>query len=620
MTNRPSPIRTPLLHGDDPEAKRAEIRRYFHATYDRYESLFGLLNSEEAFYQKPDALRHPLIFYYGHTAVFFINKLLLGKLIEERIDPELESIFAVGVDEMSWDDLDEQHYHWPSVAATQAYRDRVREVVDRMIETLPLTLPITWDSPFWILLMGIEHENIHIETSSVLIRQLNLAYLQEHEDWEPCTQVGDAPHNELLPVPGGTVMLGQSYENGDYYGWDNEYGTHHAKVPDFKASKYLVSNAEFRRFVEADGYTNDAYWDDEGKGWRDYVQPSHPLFWMVSNEGYRLRLLTREIPLPENWPVEVNCHEANAFCQWMRAEKGIHVTLPTEDEYARLRDFSQVPPYETWGDSVPANIHLEQCASSTPMDRFAFNGFYDVIGNVWQWTRTPIYPFDGFEVHPIYDDFTVPTFDTQHNLIKGGSWISLGNEAHKWSRYAFRRHFFQHAGFRYVQSDYEEKVNLSNYEDDLSVSTYCYFGWGEESLGVANFPKTCADRCIERMGDRPKGRALDIGCAIGRSTFELAKAFDEVVGIDFSTRFIRHATTLQEGGTVHYAMPIEGEIQSFHAIHLAHYGLEATQNKVSFWQGDACNLKPLYGMFDLVFAGNLIDRLHTPRLFLASLA
>ena len=75
---------------------------------------------------------------------------------------------------------------------------------------------------------------------------------------------------------------------------------------------------------------------------------------------------------------------------------------------------------------------------------------YDVIGNVWQWTETPIYPFDGFEVHPYYDDFTAPTFDTRHNLIKGGSWISCGNETLGSARYAFRRHFFQHAGFRYV--------------------------------------------------------------------------------------------------------------------------------------------------------------------------
>ncbi len=86
--------RTPRLDGTDPEAKRAEILRYFHATFDRYESLFQLLAGDEAYYRKPISLRHPLIFYLGHTATFFINKFVLAGLVDRRIDPRLESMFA----------------------------------------------------------------------------------------------------------------------------------------------------------------------------------------------------------------------------------------------------------------------------------------------------------------------------------------------------------------------------------------------------------------------------------------------------------------------------------------------------------------------------------------------
>lgn len=611
-------VRTPLLHGDNTDEKRAEIKQYFRATFERYESLFELLNCDEAFYQRPDRLRHPLIFYYGHTAVFYINKLFFMQHIAGRIDPALESIFAVGVDEMGWDDLDESRYDWPSVEETKTYRNKVKGVVEVLIDTLPLELPIKWDSPFWIILMGIEHENIHIETSSVLFRQLELKYLGEDEHWSTCKSYGKAPQNQLLTVESGEVKLGKT-KDAEYYGWDNEYGTHKAFVPKFKASKYLVSNAEFLPFVIEGGYENDTLWEEEGRNWKNHVHAKAPVFWIASENGYRLRLLTTEIPLPENWPIEVNFHEATAFCNWLSEKKGIRITLPTEDEYIRLHDFSTVPKHSEWEDTVPANINLEHFASSTPVDRFGINGFYDVIGNVWQWSRTPIYPFDGFEVHPAYDDFSVPTFDGGHYLIKGGSWISLGNEAQEKSRYAFRPHFFQHAGFRYVQSSYEEKGKNSNYEDDISVSLYCYFGWGEESLGVENFPKKCAETCIELMEEKNKQRALDIGCAIGRSTFELAKAFDEVVGIDFSTRFIRHATTLKEGETVHYAIPEEGELQKFYAIDLTDFGLDAVCHKVSFWQGDACNLKPVHNSFDLVFAGNLIDRLHSPKQFLQTL-
>ena len=61
---------------------------------------------------------------------FYVNKFLVARLIEGRVNSTFESMFAVGVDEMSWDDLDEKHYDWPAVAEVQAYRDRVRGVVD----------------------------------------------------------------------------------------------------------------------------------------------------------------------------------------------------------------------------------------------------------------------------------------------------------------------------------------------------------------------------------------------------------------------------------------------------------------------------------------------------------
>ena len=73
--------RTPALDGNDTEASRARILAHFHQTFDRYEQLFEVLACDEAYFKKPIALRHPLIFYFGHTATFFINKLLLVGLV-----------------------------------------------------------------------------------------------------------------------------------------------------------------------------------------------------------------------------------------------------------------------------------------------------------------------------------------------------------------------------------------------------------------------------------------------------------------------------------------------------------------------------------------------------------
>ncbi|MFO7902807.1 MAG: DinB family protein, partial [Pirellulaceae bacterium] len=244
--------RTPVLNAGDPEEKRAEIRQYFHDTYDIDESLFETLEYDETFYRRADPLRHPLIFYFGHTAVFYINKLILAKLVNQRINPTFESLFAVGVDEMSWDDLNEEHYDWPSVQAVQDYRNRVRQAVDHVIRTMPLRMPITWDNPWWGIMMCIEHARIHLETSSVLIRQLPLEHVRRHPLWNICRESGTVPMNELLDVPAGQVVLGKE-KNHPLYGWDNEYCTHVEDVARHAASRYLVSNGEFLEFVEDNG-------------------------------------------------------------------------------------------------------------------------------------------------------------------------------------------------------------------------------------------------------------------------------------------------------------------------------------------------------------------------------
>ncbi|EMR13784.1 hypothetical protein MPL1_03683 [Methylophaga lonarensis MPL] len=606
-------LRTPRLDGVDIEQKRREIAAWFNTTFERYESLFKTLKNDQAYYQKPISLRHPLIFYYGHTATFFINKLLLAGLIEQRINPGFESMFAVGVDEMSWDDLNDAHYDWPSVAQVHDYRRQVQAVVNRVIDSAPLSLPINWENPWWAIIMGIEHELIHLETSSVLIRQQKLELVQSRADWKPWTGSGLAPENALVSVAAGSVRLGKSFDD-PIYGWDNEYGRHQAEIAEFQAARYLVSNQEFLSFVEAGGYQQDQWWSDEGLEWRNFSKAQHPTFWHQSEQGWQLRLMTELVPMRWDWPAEVNYHEAKAFCEWKAAETKLPVRLPTEDEWYRLYEVSGLAALDH--QQSDANIHLDYAASSCPVNQFAHGEFFDVVGNVWQWTETPIYPFDGFKVHPIYDDFTTPTYDGKHQLIKGGSWVSCGNETQLSSRYAFRKHFFQHAGFRYVVSQQEVVQVSSQYETDKLVSEYAEFHYGDSYFEVANFPKTLAELAIGLMADRPAHRALDLGCATGRSTFELARHFDEVTGVDFSARLINVGVQLAEQGVIRYTIADEGDLVLYRERSLEQLGLADTADKVSFLQGDACNLKPVFAGYDLILAANLIDRLYKPALFL----
>jgi putative 4-mercaptohistidine N1-methyltranferase len=104
---------------------------------------------------------------------------------------------------------------------------------------------------------------------------------------------------------------------------------------------------------------------------------------------------------------------------------------------------------------------------------------------------------------------------------------------------------------------------------------------------------------------------------VGRATFELARDFHEVVGLDSSARFIRIGTELKEKGYIRYTRLEEGELISYCETRLSDLELEGTQYRVSFEQADACNLKSRYTGYDLVLATNLIDRLYSPRKFLA---
>lgn len=602
--------------------KKQEILQYFLDTIDLEDSLYSLIK-KEAFYKRPDPLRHPLIFYYGHTLTFYINKLIIGKYVKNRINPTFESQMAIGVDEMSWDDLNQSHNDWPELSTLKNYRKKATQVIVEYITKTKIKLPIQWEDPIWPILMGIEHQRIHIETSSVLIRQLDINFInQGQKQWAPCPLRSEQfPLNQLVPVAGGQLQAGVKDQH-PFYAWDNEYGTHNCTLENFSAAKYLVSNGEFNQFLQAGGYQQAQYWSDEGNSWRQFTQAQHPHFWILDEvtSKYKLRCLADEIDMPWNWPAVTNYHEAYAFCNYKSHQLGFTVHLPTEDEWNLLALNGEIPHQTEW-EIAPGNINLEHFPSSCPVDHFKFTGgLYDIIGNVWQWASTPIYPYDGIKLHPLYDDFSVPTFDQKHHLMKGGSFISTGNEATLEARYAFRKHFFQHAGFRYVKSNNTNQNKTNIYETDSLLAQYIEFHYGAEYYDTQNFPKTCINKCLEVIQALPqRKKALDLGCALGRSTFELAAYFDHTTGMDFSARFINTASKLLNNDSLKYAIPAEGDLLDYKEVFLSDLQLDLKNKNIDFIQGDACNLASKYGTFDFIFAGNLIDRLYHPKKFLTSI-
>lgn len=162
------------------------------------------------------------------------------------------------------------------------------------------------------------------------------------------------------------------------------------------------------------------------------------------------------------------------------------------------------------------------------------------------------------------------------------------------------------------------------YEHDRVLNTYLLFHYGTreeilagshlEAAGAAledryfQFPVTTVTETFQGDG-APFARALDLGCAVGRSSFELSKMADEVIGIDFSRAFIEAAESLSAGQTLRY--------QRYSEAHLGDSLLvsapaDARLDRVSFETGDAMNLRQDLGAFDLVHAANLLCRLPEP--------
>lgn len=178
----------------------------------------------------------------------------------------------------------------------------------------------------------------------------------------------------------------------------------------------------------------------------------------------------------------------------------------------------------------------------------------------------------------------------------------------------------------------DQKKPLSSgseiYESEKLLGEYLVFHFGTpEQLipypfgpkDALDFPKRCAELCLKHY--KPEAglpdRALDIGCAVGRSSFDLASGVKEVIGIDYSQSFIDAANVLKERGQMDYKIRQEGDI---FVSATAEVEQQIDRSKVKFEQGDACNLRQSLGQFGIVLAANLICRLHHPKDFLSRLS
>jgi gamma-glutamyl hercynylcysteine S-oxide synthase len=434
---------------------RLALQRQYLATRERSRLLFDLVRPE-AYYTRPIALRHPIVFYEGHLPAFSLNTLVKRALGLPGVDERLERLFARGIDpEDDAAAARSGHAAWPS-------RDEVRRFADacdaRILDALanaPLERP---GHP--LLHEGqavhaiLEHEAMHQETMLYMWHQLGHAS-KRAPDGAGADTGGTTPAAARIRIPAGRATLGAA--PGDAaFGWDNEFPRLIVDVPAFEVDAHDVTNEQFMDFVEAGGYRDARWWTPEGFDWVRREQVRHPRFWLRADGGWTWHGMFDDVELPPAWPVYVSHAEAEAYARWKGAR------LLTEAEYHRAafgEPSGRERPYP-WGSEAPDPTRgLFDFASWSPVGvgthpagQSAW-GVHDLMGNGWEWTSTVFAPFPGFTPMASYPEYSADFFDGRHLVMKGASPATASALVRRSFRNWFRPTYpFVYATFRCARS------------------------------------------------------------------------------------------------------------------------------------------------------------------------
>jgi iron(II)-dependent oxidoreductase len=430
---------------------RQQLQERLASARCQTDKLFELLR-QEFLYDRPIPERHRIVFYVGHLEAFDWNLLRERVLGANTFNPEFDRLFAFGIDPVGGGLPSDQASDWPRMKDVREYVSQVREALDTALARIDLTQGREENASV-LLQVAIEHRLMHAETLAYMLHQL-----------APSKKIADAPSPQfvatpvrprMLEIPAGRATLGLA-RSADEFGWDNEYQAHEVRVPAFEIDQFMVTNGEYLRFVNAGGYQDRAFWDNEAWNWKTEQNISNPVFWKKVNGEWHYRTMFREIPLPPERPVYVSHAEASAYARW--AGKA----LPTEGQWHRAAYGTPeaVERQYPWGDQAPdpkrGNFDFQQWdptpVGAFPEGRSAF-GAADLVGNGWEWTSTVFAPFEGFEPFPFYRGYSANFFDGKHYVMKGGSARTAASMLRRSFRNWFQAHYqYVYAGFRCVSN------------------------------------------------------------------------------------------------------------------------------------------------------------------------
>jgi formylglycine-generating enzyme required for sulfatase activity len=185
----------------------------------------------------------------------------------------------------------------------------------------------------------------------------------------------------MAEIPAGPFLMGSSYS--ETLADNDEKPQHELTLDTYWLGKTEVTNAQFRPFVEGDGYTNPDYWTNAGWEWRQAEGIDKPCRWNDAEWN------SAEQPV-----VCVSWYEAVAYTRWLSEQTGHPFRLPTEAEWekaARGPEGLIWPWGNEWlaghANGEAAGIDKTMPVGSYP-DGASYYGVLDMAGNAWEWTTT----------------------------------------------------------------------------------------------------------------------------------------------------------------------------------------------------------------------------------------
>ncbi len=398
-------------------SSESEITTRFHEVRDTTEQLCATLSPEDCVAQSM-LYASPAKWHIAHVTWFFETFVLAQCVSGYRpFRPEYRVMFN-----SYYNTVGEQHPRpqrglltRPSFAEVIDYR---RHVDDRITVLLEQGVD---DGIAQVIELGLHHEQQHQELLLMDIKHLfSCNPLRPVYRQPPQRRQENAGALRWLSYDEGMTRLGAE-DRG--FAFDNERPQHSVYVGAFELADRLVTNREFRRFMQDGGYQRPELWLADG--W-DRVRAENwqaPLYWEQHDGDWSVFTLNGTQPVADDDPVvHVSFFEADAYARWAGAR------LPTEAEWERAAA----------GLSIAGNFMEDEILSPRCGAKVSDDHPRQMFGDTWEWTQSPYIPYPGYRPPDGALGEYNGKFMCNQIVLRGGACVTPRNHIR-----ATYRNFFQ---------------------------------------------------------------------------------------------------------------------------------------------------------------------------------